>query len=66
MPYKIELRPLATIEILEAYELKMLYMQFFKDDFTEEWKKITADADFSSVTDEEIVAAIQSKRYKPE
>jgi hypothetical protein len=47
-------------------ELKMLYMQFFKDDFTDEWKKITSAADFSQVTDEEIIAAIESKRYKQE
>ncbi len=45
-------------------ELKLLYMQFFKDDFIEEWKKITEEADFSSVTDEEIMAAIKNKRYK--
>lgn len=44
-------------------ELKMLYMQFFKDDFIAEWQKITSEADFSEVTDEEIVAAIKSKRY---
>lgn len=45
-------------------EIKLLYMQFFKDDFIGEWKKITSEADFSHITDEEIVAAIQSKRYK--
>lgn len=44
-------------------ELKMLYMQFFKDDFVAEWQKIASEADFSEVTDEEIVAAIESKRY---
>lgn len=44
-------------------ELKMLYMQFIKVDFIAEWQKIASEADFSQVTDEEIVAAIESKRY---
>ena len=45
-------------------ELKMLYMQFFKDEFTNDWKNITGEADFNIVTDNEIVAAIENKRYK--
>lgn len=46
-------------------ELKLLYMQFFKDDFINEWKQLTNEADFSHVTDEEIIKAIEAKRYKP-
>jgi hypothetical protein len=46
-------------------ELKLLYMQFFKDDFIKDWEKITNEADFSHVTDEEIIKAIEDKRYKP-
>ena len=46
-------------------ELKLLYVQFFKDDFIQEWEKITTEADFSHVTDEEIVKALEDKRYNP-
>jgi len=46
-------------------ELKLLYMQFFKDDFINEWEKVAGEADFSHVTDDEIIKTIEDKRYKP-
>ncbi|HEV2482988.1 MAG TPA: hypothetical protein VGS79_25160 [Puia sp.] len=44
-------------------ELKMLYLQFFKNDLSEEWKNITEFADFKNVSEEDIVNAIQKNRY---
>ena len=44
-------------------ELKMLYLQFFKNDLNEEWKSITESADFKNVSEEDIVKAIQKNRY---
>ena len=44
-------------------ELKMLYVQFFKDELSEEWKQITAPADFSGVSEEEMILQIQQSRY---
>jgi hypothetical protein len=44
-------------------ELKLLYLQFFKNDLNEEWKNITKSADFKSVSEEDIVKAIQKNRY---
>ncbi len=45
-------------------ELKMLYLRFFSDDLTNEWKNITSDADFKDADEAEIVKAIQKNRYK--
>jgi len=45
-------------------ELKMLYLRFFSDDLINEWKNITADADFKDADEVEIVKAIQKNRYK--
>lgn len=44
-------------------ELKMLYLQFFKNDLAEEWKNITQSADFKNASEEDIVKAIQKNRY---
>jgi len=44
-------------------ELKMLYLQFFSDELTQEWKDITKDADFKKATEEDIIKAIQKSRY---
>ncbi len=44
-------------------ELKLLYLQFFKNDLNEEWKSITQSADFKNVSEEDIVKAIQKNRY---
>ena len=45
-------------------ELKMLYLKFFSNDLINEWKNITADADFKNAGEDEIVKAIQMNRYK--
>jgi len=44
-------------------ELKMLYLQFFKNDLNEEWKNITQSADFKNTSEEDIIKAIQKNRY---
>jgi hypothetical protein len=44
-------------------ELKMLYLQFFKNDLSKEWKNITESADFKNTSEEDIVKAIQKNRY---
>jgi len=44
-------------------ELKMLYLQFFKTDLSEEWKTITESGDFKNVSEEDIIKAIQKNRY---
>ncbi|HET7115810.1 MAG TPA: hypothetical protein VFI29_04940 [Hanamia sp.] len=45
-------------------ELKLLYIKFFANELSDEWKSITQDADFKSADEEEIIKAIQKKRYK--
>ena len=45
-------------------ELKMLYVKFFANELSDEWKSITQDADFKSADEKEIIKAIQKKRYK--
>lgn len=44
-------------------ELKMLYLQFFKNDLSEEWKNITESTNFKNVSEEDIIKAIQKNRY---
>ncbi len=44
-------------------ELKALYLRFFADDLKNEWTVTTAEADFSGVSEEDIVKAIQKNRY---
>lgn len=45
-------------------ELKMLYIKFFANELSDEWKSITQDGDFKSADEEEIIKAIQKRRYK--
>lgn len=45
-------------------ELKMLYLQFFKNDLSKEWNQITESANFKDVTEDDIIRAIQKNRYK--
>lgn len=45
-------------------ELKMLYLQLSANDLEKEWKNITADADFTNTTEEDIIKAVQKKRYR--
>ena len=42
----------------------MLYVQFFSDELNEEWKRITNEADFSNISEEDIIKAIQKNRYQ--
>jgi hypothetical protein len=44
-------------------ELKLLYIRFFATDLKEEWKAITAPADFKDAGEEDIIKAIQQNRY---
>jgi hypothetical protein len=44
-------------------ELKMIYLQLSANDLAEEWKNITAEADFKNATEEDIIKAIQKNRY---
>ena len=45
-------------------ELKMLYIKFFQNDLSEEWKNITNDIEIGKATDEDISKAIERNRYK--
>ena len=45
-------------------ELKLLYLKFFSNDLIDEWKSLTADADFGCADEDEIIKVIQKKRYK--
>ena len=44
-------------------ELKLLYLKLFVNELNEEWKQITEEADFKDATEDDIVKAIQKKRY---
>ncbi len=44
-------------------ELKMLYLHFFKDELADEWKDITEPANFSCVSEEDVIRQIQQNRY---
>lgn len=45
-------------------ELKMLYIKFFENELSDEWKSITQNGDFKNADEEEIIKAIQKNRYK--
>lgn len=45
-------------------ELKLLYLKFFSNDLIDEWKNITADADFGNADEDEIIKVIQKNRYR--
>lgn len=44
-------------------ELKVLYLQFFKNDLNKEWNNITQSSDFKNTSEEDIIKAIQKNRY---
>lgn len=44
-------------------ELKLLYVKFFAEDIKNEWKAVTNVAAFENTSEEDIVKAIQQKRY---
>jgi hypothetical protein len=45
-------------------ELKMIYLQLFSEELSDEWKTITMKSDFKNATEDDIVNAIQRNRYK--
>ena len=51
------------LRTMDEAELKLAYLRLFKSDLAKEWENITSEMDFSNVSDEEIVAAIQKTRY---
>lgn len=51
------------LRTMDEAELKLAWLRLFKNELSKEWEKITTQIDFSNVSDEEIVAAIQSNRY---
>ena len=48
---------------MDEAELKLLYIQLFKDDLIKEGNEITSKMNFGNATDEDIVNAIQKRRY---
>lgn len=44
-------------------ELKLLYVQLFANEIEKEFEDITKTANFQTVTDDDIVKAIQKSRY---
>ena len=51
------------LRMMDEAELKLAYIKLFKNELAKEWEAITSQANFEDVTDKEIVAAIQKKRY---
>ena len=45
-------------------ELKLLYLKFFSNELITEWENLTMDSDFTNVSEEDIIKAIQKNRYK--
>ncbi len=45
-------------------ELKLLYLKFFENELNDEWRKITEEVDFTDTSEDDIIKAIQKKRYK--
>ncbi|WP_153796574.1 hypothetical protein [Foetidibacter luteolus] len=48
---------------MDEAELKLLYIQLFKDELIKEGNEIASQMNFGDATDEDIVKAIQKKRY---
>lgn len=44
-------------------ELKLLYLKLFSAELSDEWNKLTSEAEFNNVTEEDIIEAIQKNRY---
>ena len=44
-------------------ELKLLYINLFADDLQREWESITQKANFGSITEKELLAAMQKQQY---
>ena len=45
-------------------ELKLLYVKYFSNELINEWENLTLDADFTNVSEEDIIKAIRNNRYK--
>ena len=56
-------RMVDKLRTVDKAELKLAYLRLFKNDLAKEWESITSEMDFSKISDEEIVAAIQKTRY---
>lgn len=56
-------RMVDKLRTMDEAELKLAYLRLFKNDLAKEWESITSEMDFSMISDEEIVAAIQKTRY---
>jgi len=56
-------RMVDKLRTVDKAELKLAYIRLFKNDLAKEWESITSEMDFSKISDEEIVAAIQKTRY---
>jgi len=54
------------LRLMEEGELKNAYVKLFQEDLEKEWENITKDLDFGNAGDEDIIRAVQKKRYKPE
>jgi hypothetical protein len=48
---------------MDEAELKLVYMKLFKDDIIRDWAELTSQMNFGDTTDEDILKAVQEKRY---
>ncbi len=44
-------------------DLKLLYNKFFRNELEKNWNELTSEMNFNDAGDEDIVKAIQQKRY---
>jgi hypothetical protein len=51
------------LRTMDEAQLKLEYIRLLERDLTKEWENITSEASFGDASDEDIVAAIQKKRY---
>ncbi|HRP57155.1 hypothetical protein [Agriterribacter sp.] len=51
------------LRYMDEAELKLAYVKLFREELEEEWRNITNEADFSTVSDSDIRDAIQKERY---
>jgi hypothetical protein len=51
------------LRLMDDKELRQVYLNLFKNELVKEWEDITRDMNFGDATDEDIVKAIEKKRY---
>ncbi|MCO5238654.1 MAG: hypothetical protein M9904_01240 [Chitinophagaceae bacterium] len=51
------------LRYMDEADLKLVYVKLFGKELEEEWKNITGEADFSTVTDKDIRDALQKEHY---